>query len=505
VELSGYGALHLGRASLLIGASVTHPFLSQTRELLGSHWWALVAIVAAAVVGARLVGIDYNYDSDEIFSVTMASDTWGHVIARSLGDKPHPPLHNVLLHFWVRAFGTSEPSARALSVLCSLGAVLFFLAIVRVRTSALLALGAGLTVAFSGFLVYYGQQARPYALISLIGVANLWAFMRVLEAPDQRARAWIWAATAPLMMYAQYLGALYLFVEGCVLLARLPLRSAIRVLIPAALGGATIVPWMWQAFHASSRLAELGWIERPAARSLPDFYVGVVGWPPGVSGWILLACVAAVLVAAGIRWWRSPRLPPGTGVLLVIALVPPLIAVGLSYLLDISVWAPRQLITSAFAFIAFLAVLVDSLPAYARAIAVGGLVVWAAAGMVDGFPSQGKPPWREIMARIEREDARAMVLGQEFWTVYPLQHYARGALVRQFDAESARPTSSSGVFYFVCRPLRCTVRASLEKQWGSPTEFARDAWNAAGGKPRDVVVTYRFTLPRSVLNEVARR
>ena len=85
--------------------------------------WLLVftaVIVVAATM--RLSGIDYNFDGDEIFSVQLASGSTSQVLDRALGDKPHPPLHYLLLHVWVGMFGPSEASARAMSVVLSLGA-----------------------------------------------------------------------------------------------------------------------------------------------------------------------------------------------------------------------------------------------------------------------------------------------------------------------------------------------------------------------------------------------
>lgn len=67
----------------------------------------------------RLYQISYSLDGDEIFSVQTATGSFSHVIEASIQDRPHPPLHNILLYLWINAFGNSEISVRLLSVLAS--------------------------------------------------------------------------------------------------------------------------------------------------------------------------------------------------------------------------------------------------------------------------------------------------------------------------------------------------------------------------------------------------
>src|SRR5258706_15384972 len=89
----------------------------------------VISLFAAALIvagiAARVHQITYNFDGDELFSTQLASRPLREVIARSLQDRPHPPLYNILLHVWIGAFGASELSVRLLSVLLSVGFLLF--------------------------------------------------------------------------------------------------------------------------------------------------------------------------------------------------------------------------------------------------------------------------------------------------------------------------------------------------------------------------------------------
>src|SRR5437667_12604248 len=68
----------------------------------------LLTIVVVLGLAVRFHEVHYNLDGDEIFSVELASKQFVEVISLSLQDRPHPPLHNVFLHLWIKGFGASE-------------------------------------------------------------------------------------------------------------------------------------------------------------------------------------------------------------------------------------------------------------------------------------------------------------------------------------------------------------------------------------------------------------
>jgi uncharacterized membrane protein len=143
--------------------------------------------------GAHLHEVQYSLDGDEIFSVELASKPFTEVISQSLQDRPHPPFHNILLHLWIKAFGVSETSVRAMSIMFSGAFLLMSYGLLRRLVSTWLALGLVVIFALSPLFVYYGQQARPYALIAFLSAANLLAFVKVLDEPQERKLVAIWA------------------------------------------------------------------------------------------------------------------------------------------------------------------------------------------------------------------------------------------------------------------------------------------------------------------------
>jgi hypothetical protein len=247
---------------------------------------------------------------------------------------------------------------------------------------------------------------------------------------------------------------------------------------------------MFLAFSTAEPLSEIEWIEKPSLISIAYFYLGTLGRPQSVPGWISLPLVAALCATGVARLIMERQREQLRYVLIVaiIALVPPLIAFLISFALKISIWAPRQLIISAMSYVALLAMLADALPRSFRIASCVLLVAWALAGMSDGFPSHSKPPWRTIVSTIEQAQPDAKIAVQELWTTWPLSYYARTSEVESVDKLNGGDTS--GTFYYVCRPLYCQQLPALTQRFGNATLVRSDNWNFVGGWPRSVVQTY---------------
>jgi uncharacterized membrane protein len=74
--------------------------------------------------------------------MVIARGDFDYLTKRSLLDKPHPPLHNILLHLWIILVGISEASARLLSTLLSAASILIVFSMLRTRVRTTVALCA---------------------------------------------------------------------------------------------------------------------------------------------------------------------------------------------------------------------------------------------------------------------------------------------------------------------------------------------------------------------------
>lgn len=448
---------------------------------LDDRGWVYGALFAALIVAgtaARHIEIGYSLDGDEIFSVSLAIQDFGAVIQSSLQDKPHPPLYNVLLHVWTSLFGHGEITVRALSVAFSVGFLFLAERILSRFVTPPYRLAAIALLAVSPFFLYYGQQARPYALIALLSAANLLALLRVTEEPTARRIA-IWAASCTAIVYSQYIAVLPIAIEiafAALVLKRNRLLAAASGVVSAAL----IAPWVMSAMGTAlsagaDPLGQITWIGKPGLIDLVWFYVSLFGeaFPSRVLFVLLLIPAAAYVWHA----WKERRVSASHALLIVLAIGLPVLTFVLSIAGPKPVFAPRQLEIACFAFIALIAIGLERIPFYGGAAIGAALIGWCIASMPEAYPHNVKPPWREVAREVAEKHTGATLIVEEREFRRSVGYYAPGAEIALWDEfpEAARIRR----FTFLCRPFKCDALKSLEPR---AAMVARWHWNTSRGE-----------------------
>ena len=118
---------------------------------------------------------------DETFSVWLAAQPLGPMLAWIAQIDQHPPLYYILLHFWITVVGDGPAAVRLLSAL--LGTltipVIFFLG--RRLLGSTAGLLAALILALSPFHVRFAQETRMYALLMFNAAVALLALVYLLK------------------------------------------------------------------------------------------------------------------------------------------------------------------------------------------------------------------------------------------------------------------------------------------------------------------------------------
>jgi hypothetical protein len=347
-----------------------------------------------------------------------------------------------------------------------------------------IALGLLAIFALSPFFVYYGQQARPYALLAFLSAANLLAFIRVLERPDLHRRMAVWAILCTLLLYTSYLGILFIAFQVGVAVFRL--RSVSLTIVAYGLtGSALIIPWFIVAMGGAilkgvDPLPHISWISPPTPGTFFWFYGSLFGTVPGVHlRWMLL--LQAVLGIAYLRQMASSKKLPTDHLLLF------LISIGLPAIVYIvSVWGPkpvfasRQLLGAGIASVAAIGLCLATLPKRLAAGFLAVLLVWTAAALPEAFPHKTKPPWRDIAIEIHRQHGPSTVVAEEDWVSEPLSYYWRAGSIRLWSGLEEHEKGNR--LLVVCRPLICSaVESDIFKSrrsllatwpWGPPRKTA---------------------------------
>lgn len=448
--------------------------MDRSKIALGIEIIVLTVTIAFGLV-TRFHEIGYNFDGDEVFSVELARDPFEQVIYQSLEDRPHPPLHNILLHFWILAFGDSEISVRTLSILFSLSFLLIVYKLARGLMPPAIAIGVVAILSLSPLFIYYGQQARPYSLIAFLSAINFFTFIRYLEEPKGQKRVSLWAVTSMLLLYAQYIAGLTILLEICI--GFIFLRSKrVKTVLYGGLSISTIIPWFVVAIGpqmviANDPLPHISWISTPTLNTLIGFFVDSVGeclWLQ--SRWLLFIFILLLLLYAR-RVYVAKAMPASHIFFFAIGIGVPAIVFALSVWGPKSIFAERQMLGAALSFIIVLGLCLANLPKFLAGGFLLILIVWTVGAFPQAFPHNTKPPWRTIAADIDSEFISSTVVVLEEWAKIPLSHYQKRRNVRFWQELSEDEKEKNIVI--VCRPSICdeflqrepTFRARFKSEW----------------------------------------
>ncbi len=111
---------------------------------------------------------------DEAFSALLSLKNPIEIISLTIRDTT-PPLHYLLLHYWMLTFGTSEAALRGLSFLFHLLLVLtIFLIVKKLIKSKLVQVIITFATLLNPFLLQYAFEARTYSLFTFLSILAIY-------------------------------------------------------------------------------------------------------------------------------------------------------------------------------------------------------------------------------------------------------------------------------------------------------------------------------------------
>jgi hypothetical protein len=164
--------------------------------------WLIVGALVVIGLAVRMV-LMRSIWVDEAISIHQAHMSLGGMLDNLRDTDRHPPLHYLILWAVVRLFGDGELAVRAPSILASAALIPVMFVTGRELFDRRTGLVAAGLVTIAPLIVWYGQEARMYALFMLLGALALWAQVKVLR--DGRTRYWVaYAGLTIALLYAHY-------------------------------------------------------------------------------------------------------------------------------------------------------------------------------------------------------------------------------------------------------------------------------------------------------------
>jgi uncharacterized membrane protein len=222
------------------------------------------------------------YTSDEVWSIKTAGPNYSAEMAALKADV-HPPLYFLILHSWIRLFGTGERAVRSLSGLFYILSVFAVFGIGRELYGTKTALLCAVIYLSSPLAILAAQFARMYSLLSLLAILSTWRYLQFSIKPrDSRLLFALYIAVNILGTFTHIAFFFLLFAQivfHLLFYRRLQMkRFALAIVL-------SLVPYLllWGPIllgQIANSQEGAAWVKRPGFSMLADllFHYGGVFW-----------------------------------------------------------------------------------------------------------------------------------------------------------------------------------------------------------------------------------
>lgn len=421
-----------------------HPTVKQ--ELL------IVAAILLATLLVRLYGLTTeSIWLDEATSIWLARMSLPDLVRWTAVDI-HPPFYYMTLHVWL-LIGDGEAQVRLLSVVMGVAGVATLYLLARRLFNLWVAMAAAALLALSPLHVWYSQETRMYAMLTLLGLLTSYLMVRALL--DNSRPAWIgYAACAILMLYTHYY-ALFVLLFQNVVAAYLAWHGDIerqalgRWIVMQVVAALAFLPWL-PVMIGQVRSGGGGWVARTGVPSVRDL-AGVASlytlgpdlawYAPLLRRAAYAVCGLLVLVGLFSGRRQGHGLSVGVAFCLLYLVVPVTTSWAVSQAKPL--FSQRYLLPFLPPYYILLANGLDTLrtsivrPSAARwlwAAALAALLVVGGIGIVGSATHEQQADWRGIATYIvsnaQPDDVVVFVPG---WNWKPFDYYARGRVALEGD------------------------------------------------------------------------
>lgn len=368
------------------------------------RWLVVGMLVAAAAL--RLFQLDArSMWFDEALSALIGHLTFRQVLTGVAGSS-HPPLYYLFLQAWQKV-GEGDWLLRFPSVLMSLLAVAMCYRVGSLMFDRRAGLIGAAGMALSPLQVYYAQEARMYALATVLALGMTWCFICGSRRP-RSTTAWIgYTLFSALGLYTHYFVAWLLLVFPLWLLAaRHRSRDLwLSLLVADLVVGLLFLPQAGQLLREAGEFMGKDWRQPPnplVMLALPEYLL--FGHTVLERWWWGLRTAAVVLLMGFVvlewRYRRSREWRQWAGFSLLAVTVPVLLVVAISWLFQ-PLYLARSFEMFAPFLVLFLAQGAASASRFSPTPWIGlllGLLLLAGTVFSLTQPDVAKPPVREAMA-----------------------------------------------------------------------------------------------------------
>jgi mannosyltransferase len=196
--------IKLSMATLVLPATEREPTLEADTSSFLSRWWLATIVVMVIAAGLRIFTINsQSFWYDEAVTAQLTESSVADICLGRAKDNGNPPLYTLCAKAWSDVFGRSEAGFRSFSVVCGVLAVLLLALLGRQLFGPRVGVLAAGLLAVSPLQIEHSNEARTYALLQLMVIANTWFFVRWVQG-RQITDLIVYGITTALGWYSHY-------------------------------------------------------------------------------------------------------------------------------------------------------------------------------------------------------------------------------------------------------------------------------------------------------------
>ncbi|HET7589955.1 MAG TPA: glycosyltransferase family 39 protein [Solirubrobacterales bacterium] len=226
------------------GRSASEALVEAVRSRSRAFWILAGLTVLGAALRFATLGLQ-SYHHDEVVTASRVLRVgFGHAMDAVGFSESAPPLYYALAWVWTQVTGTGEWGLRSLSALAGVLTIPVAYLLGRELRSRRTGLVAAALVAVNPMLLWYSQEGRAYALLTLLCALSLLYCVRALSGRGGRGEKrdlYAWGIFSALALATHYFAAFPIAVEGVLLLRRHG-RACFRGLAIVGLVALLLVP-----------------------------------------------------------------------------------------------------------------------------------------------------------------------------------------------------------------------------------------------------------------------
>lgn len=305
--------------------------MSRNQRLLLAGIFILAAVLRVIALSSR------NIQYDDAFSYFLAKQSFSEIIKGTAADTM-PPLYYFLLHLW-QLISVEIWFLRLLSVLLSLGAIIFlFLLLIR-AINPIAGLWGAFFAAISPLQIYHAQDIRMYALLAFCGTAYLFFFYSTWNRVNQTNQGnWNWVGLIFFglgAMYTHNLGIFWIFSPIIFLVIKRDWKYLRKFLASLLIIGMLSLPWLVFLPGQIQKIQTAFWTPRPGLAEIVQAVILLTyGLPAQSKIFFYIGAIISleIFILVVIRSFKVMKSLPNILLLCVMALIPPFLLFIASYI-----------------------------------------------------------------------------------------------------------------------------------------------------------------------------